>query len=610
MKSLMLLWKEAADEMAAWCGTSTTLDYNKLERRVEHEGMEFLTITLPAFCKEFERALDEGGVSPLSFPGFARKDGLPLFLGGFLERVFDRGCGSLLDVPCIDSIFAVRQLTLMFAKILLPCSDARVEEAMRKYVECDEEVRSNDSSVSDELLEEFYRVSRILWADVLSDIDLLVFDGGLIPRHGPGATADKLRGNEKWNQSEWTERLEAIFPAGEFLLPNWRYHNQLDRVRFLEPGAERPAKVISVPKTLKTPRIIAVEPTCMQYAQQALLQPLVRRIEGDSLLDRMVGFTDQEPNRFLAAKGSSDGTLATLDLSEASDRVSNQHVRVLLRDHRWLALAVDACRTRKADVQGQGVIPLAKFASMGSALCFPFEAMVFTTLLFVGVQRQLSRPLTRKDVYSLRDQVRVYGDDIIVPVDYVQSVIGALQDFGLVVNTNKSFWTGKFRESCGGDFYDGHWVTPVRVRRVMPSARRDAQELISAVSLRNQLYYAGLWRTAGWLDERIGRILPHYPIIDSSSTALGRHSFLPARGEKMHADLHTELVRAFVPHSKSPVSPLDDEGALLKCLISLEQRKGDLPVADVEHLVRSGRPQSTHIKLRWIPVHLYGVAGG
>jgi len=180
----------------------------------------------------------------------------------------------------------------------------------------------------------------------------------------------------------------------------------------------------------------------------------------------------------MAREGSHTGSLATLDLKEASDRVSNQLVRRMLENHPWLRAGVDSCRSRRAVVEfpsGRSEsIRLGKFASMGSALTFPVEALVFATCAILGIERALGRQLTKKDVHRLRGQVRVYGDDIIVPVEYVHSVNEVLETFGFRVNFGKSYWTGKFRESCGGDYYDGHDVTIVRVRRIFPSSPRNA----------------------------------------------------------------------------------------------------------------------------------------
>jgi len=219
----------------------------------------------------------------------------------------------------------------------------------------------------------------------------------------------------------------------------------------------------------------------------------------------MLDTRDQTPNQRLAREGSLTGALATLDLSEASDRVSNQLVRTMLEDYPHLHWAVDASRSRKADVPGHGVIRLAKFASMGSALCFPFEAMVFLTLIFLGIERESSTLLTRRKLERYVGKVRVYGDDIICPVDSVDSVVSVLTLFGAKVNTGKSFWTGRFRESCGKEYYAGEDISIVRVRREFPTSPKDAARVMSIISLRNQFYKTGLWATVNCWMKRFGR---------------------------------------------------------------------------------------------------------
>lgn len=595
MKSLKDLWFQVLRDLGNQCSISTTRDGQTAAGRFEHEGLSFLTITLANFASDLEKGLDRGFVDHDLFLGFKRRGGLPQFLGGFLDRVFDRGTGRLLDVPEIDSIFALRQLTKMLAKIEIPCSDARVSRAISKYIECESDVKSNDRNLSPELLEEFCRLSLIMFGDVLAEIDLAVYRGELTPKHGPGATADRIRGNAKFDQTEWTSRLEAVFPYGENCIPNWRFNYRLDPVHIREPGEERPVRVITVPKTLKTPRIIAIEPTCMQFMQQAISERLVQCLETDRTVSGMLGFSDQSPNRRMAREGSLGSGLATVDLSEASDRVSNQHVRAMLRHFPHLREAIDATRSRKADVPGKGVIRLAKFASMGSALCFPIEAMVFATVAFMGIQHSRRRQFSRKDLKSYSGQVRVYGDDIIVPVDTLVHVIRYLEAFGLKVNTDKTFGTGKFRESCGGDYYDGVDVTPVRVRRILPASRGDVPEVIAAVSLMNRLYSVGLWDSAKWVRARLEALMGDLPRVHPTSPVLGWHSFLGYDTQRISASLHRPQVKGYVVTSKLPTSTVSGEGALLKWFL----KRGDEPFADRNHLERSGRPRSVAIRPRW-----------
>jgi len=652
MKSLVSLWREAADELAAWCCTSASRDFKKLASRTEYEGTSFLTITLPSFGKDFERGLERGRIDPSDYMGFERnrrnRGPLPLFLGGFLDQVFSPVDGQLLQEPSLDCIFAVRQLTSMFGKILLETSKSRKAGAIERYLECEQEIRETAVSITEEEKSSFARVAALLWSDVFSTLERrLIADAEnrnpLLPGHGPGATADRLTGNGKYDQLEWPQRWDGLFPYEEFalaILPSSHDDERMNRVDFLEPEAERPVKVITVPKTLKTPRIIAIEPTCMQYMQQALLDPFVEELERDApplslwessiasssvrekirpvrndmttssqkghvghLPSHFVGFTDQDPNRILARIGSKYGHLATLDLSEASDRVGVWHVDVLLSRWPLLREAVMAVRSSKASVPSfrsnddqDLVIELAKYASMGSALCFPMEALVFTTSVFVGVERALNRPLTHKDISGLVGKVRVYGDDIIIPAEYVRSVIGTLESLGFKVNSGKSFWNGKFRESCGGDYYDGMDVTPIRVRRPLPVSRSDAQEVISLVELRNQFYWLGMWQTAGWLDRMIARVLPRFPIVEPTSPLLGRNSvsFAPS-ASGWDAELHHPLIKGFAVHSKPPASKASGEGALLKFFL----KRGREPFHDKEHLERQGRPRSVSIKARW-----------
>jgi len=264
---------------------------------------------------------------------------------------------------------------------------------------------------------------------------------------------------------------------------------------------------------------------------------------------------------------------------------------------------------------------------MGSALCFPVEAMVFTTVILLGIEESLNKSLTRKDVKSLAGSVRVYGDDLIVPVDHVPTIVRQLEHFGAKVGADKSFWTGRFRESCGKEFFNGQDVSIVRVRQALPSTIADVTEVISTVSLRNQLYQSGYWQTCRWLDNLLRGVLRHYPDVEPTSSVLGRVSFLGYQAEKTHPSLHSPLVRGYVVEAKAPSDELGEIDALLKCLLKLESvrsiegwgshppdflrhipdegRESDSspwapPVElDKRHLERSGRPKRVSIKLGW-----------
>jgi len=599
------LWMAVLNDSERLCGVeSTTFEKEILESRSKSEGDSFYTITLPTLSEGLQRALAEGKLSPESFRGFkmSREGFFPVFLDRFWERIFDRASGVLLDDPDKDAIFVIRQLSLLFAKLLLPCTEARMKKAFDGYIECEHEVRACDNELPIVFEEEFRKSSLVLWGAVLQAVDEDIHYQRIIPKHGPGATADKLVGNSKYQQIEWTERLERVFPLGWHAVVSPRYDRDVySGTHFIEPGAERPVRVIAVPKTLKTPRIIAIEPTCMQYMQQGLLRSFVGHIESPFIGIRentnngfsVVGFTDQTPNQRMAREGSLTGELATLDLSEASDRVSNQLVRIMTSSFPNLQEGLDACRSRVADVPGHGLIRLAKFASMGSAVTFPVEALVFSTLVFMGIARQLSTTVTPALVREYRDRVRVYGDDIIVPKDFAPSVVQTLSDFGSKVNVRKSFWSGNFRESCGKEYFAGHDVSIVKLRQVIPSQRDQVSELLGTISTRNQFYWLGYWETAKLLDSFIEPVLRYYPVVESTSSVLGRESVFSYLPEKFHAHLHNPLVKGWRVVNRLRASVLEDHGALLKCLL----KQGDEPFADSLHLLRGGRPENVRIKL-------------
>jgi hypothetical protein len=535
--------------------------------------------------------------------------------------VFDSSSGTLLEDPDIEAIYAIRQLTLYISKIALPeetsrnphqprrvVSADRERRAMSEYIQTEQDVRASDDRLDPAYLADFERVSEMLYGDLFDEMERSILAGELIPKHGPGAVADRYKANAKWNLRTWTARLQSAYMHSEdYLYPNLLYkgRNGDQDVDILEPGAEVPVKVTTVPKTLKAPRIIAMEPAAVQFAQQAVLRCFLDAQRKDGFLSRVIGILDQNPNREMAREGSLSGDLATLDLSEASDRVSNQHVRAMCARHPILLKVLDATRSRKADVPGYGVVRLAKYASMGSALCFPVEAMTFLVIVFLGIERELRVPLSRELVVKeFASRVRIFGDDIIVPREHVLSVVDELHGFGHKVNVGKSFWTGRFRESCGKEYFDGHDVSIVKVREVLPTRLKDASAVQSAVSLRNLAYWSGLWKTAAWLDNYLAKILHGYwPNVAPTSALLGRESALGYQFQRLDPNHHGPLTKGYSVVSKPPEDNLEGVGAHLKCLVQLARREPDelqlTPKVDSEHLERSGRPERVDIKLGW-----------
>jgi hypothetical protein len=132
---------------------------------------------------------------------------------------------------------------------------------------------------------------------------------------------------------------------------------------------------------------------------------------------------------------------------------------------------------------------------MGSALTFPIQSLVFLNIC-LGVGRVLHPTWSWK---RLHGQVRIFGDDIIIPRLWEPLVCRALTSLHLKVNQAKSFKDGYFRESCGMDAYKGYDVTPARIG--LSNHEPEALLIASRVAISNNFFQKGLWKSATWLAE-------------------------------------------------------------------------------------------------------------
>lgn len=206
-------------------------------------------------------------------------------------------------------------------------------------------------------------------------------------------------------------------------------------------------RLATVPKTAKIDRCIAAEPSINGFFQLALGQALRRRLKNNAGWDLD---TAQEIHRRVACESSVSCDFCTVDLSNASDTVCKTLVEVLLPPA-WFDQLNDL-RSRCTLIDGRWV-RLEKFSSMGNGFTFELETIIFAALACAVVREDGGMGELGRDVY-------VFGDDIIVPDASYASLKPVLKFCGFELNEEKSFHGSlKFRESCGGDFFDGK---PVR----------------------------------------------------------------------------------------------------------------------------------------------------
>ncbi|DAD52836.1 RNA-directed RNA polymerase [ssRNA phage SRR7687334_1] len=215
------------------------------------------------------------------------------------------------------------------------------------------------------------------------------------------------------------------------------------------PRVVRGNEFFTVPKDGTKNRGCAKEASLAVSLQLALAQELRKGLLKWHV-DLKVG---KEVHMRLAREGSRDGHLATFDLSNASDTLARNLVRLLLPEE-WYEL-LDSLRAKFTRVEGRWV-RLEKFSSMGNGFTFELETLIFCALAREACAVSGVDP----------EDVRVFGDDIIIPVGASKALAALLSFCGFTVNEGKTFRDGRFRESCGGDYFDGDDVRAIYLEEV------------------------------------------------------------------------------------------------------------------------------------------------
>lgn len=287
----------------------------------------------------------------------------------------------------------------------------------------------------------------------LSNIDLTT----LHPSHGPGVARDcENHINIRAKQDKYTS--SRFTPVMSYVDVKF-YANQLTHPFGKKVDCEDYSQLQFVPKSYAKYRSIAVEPSGKMWYQQAVREVLDQLFCTDSYLRRRIRLHDASFNMDLAREGSICGDYATIDLSSASDCVTWELVKECTRSSKVFPLIL-ASRTRKVLLPSGEMYELKSCATMGSAMCFPLECLVFAAIVEQSILDQGHDP--RRSHYS------VYGDDIVVETRYAPAVLRNLALYGFIPNVDKTFVdrsTLVFRESCGGEYVNGVDVTPLRISR-------------------------------------------------------------------------------------------------------------------------------------------------
>lgn len=256
-------------------------------------------------------------------------------------------------------------------------------------------------------------------------------------KHGPGATAERLYGWDKW--------LAMAEPTRPII------------------------RMTSVPKDRLKRRLIGIEHAKMQFLQQALAASL----RSTEWFRRWTNLEDQEAHvRFAATHineydhwGDPIGQ-CTIDLKDASDRIPLSLVEYLLPD--WYPMLATTSSSYAEFPHSAGrpdLIPLGMMATMGNGFCFELETLVFHLVAaLAGRIHDRSTEAVCLPLEHYASRIRVYGDDVIAPLRWYPMIRDTFTKCGWVINDHKTAVTPSFLETCGT-----YITAQAQLKRFMPS---------------------------------------------------------------------------------------------------------------------------------------------
>lgn len=581
-------------------------DKRTILARFHHEGLSFATQTLPSFFDSLVNYL-ETGVS--DYPGFKKKPGAsyPAFLQQLVAPIYD-------DPYSADTALSMKllyQLCVSFKKLRGPYREGVLRKQLSEFVETDIELGylEFDSEPNRCILRHAKRtIGRVLRGlDPFDPTQAQMF----LPKPGPGATNTPTKNHMRFQPHVMYTRLSEVFDYETWFYPPsypprgrrpWDLRVGRTVRKTLKEEYEPTSRFKFVPKTYAKARGICIEQLETQYLQQGIKNALYERIESHPETKGKVNFASQDVNGELAVTGSATGELATIDMSSASDRISRRLVAYLFGENAAMLNALLTLSTNTIELPDTinfiVDFPSAKFAPMGSALCFPIMALVHYALIKAII-------VFSNAPHDKTSLVYVYGDDIIIHRECVQAVYDWLPRFGMKLNKEKSFYRSRFRESCGVHAYNGIIITPSRFKSVIDNSS-PYSELISALKLEADLYNKGFFETAKTIRTAILKVkryrASHFPIVSPKSAILGWiREFADAPFindfDRMKRRWNVEhqcfefRVQCLVPVNEI-LPPLEDEKGYLRKLVTRTK-------LDAKKV--NGSCEDIRIRHRWLP---------
>lgn len=355
--------------------------------------------------------------------------------------------------------FAASALKASFLKKFVERTSVTADSlAINKFIECNEQCRMFDlrpSSSLDELL--IGQLKKNLWDFFNPNGYLLDLSPSAIFSLcgvGPGSSVG-AKGTDFYTKlfsSDLTFTHQSIYDWYKLLTnldPVWSSAENVRSSLGFKAKLVEGSNLSCVPKTRKISRSICTEPTLNMFFQIGLGRAIEKRLKSFFSIN-----LSQQPsiNRDFAKLGSVTGDYSTIDLSSASDTISLNLLSKILPKAIYETLM--RFRSPKVKINGE-FNELFMISSMGNGFTFPLETAIFAAIARSSAQ-----------IAGCKGYTSAFGDDIIVPTGAFRFATRLLKLCGFSVNEDKSYHEGSFRESCGGDYLNGHSVRGVYIKKL------------------------------------------------------------------------------------------------------------------------------------------------
>lgn len=574
-------------------------DIDTFANRIHNEGTDFYAHQLRGLRIDMLSGLETGQLSITSRFGLKKSSALPRFLHGAFANIFNKD-GTLRHDLNVGAVACVNQLTAVFTKVEGDHTPESEEKVLANFVNTEKVMASTSLDLTrviqhcykarstkgntpvDRTLGNIVEEARSLMARVLDGVD----PHEILPNHGSGVSACETPIWARYGTPRYVDKINAEWPMDSYYYSGPQgFCDNLQE--FLGSEEYDPcARVLLVPKDCRGPRLISCEPRETMWIQQGVMKQLYETASAHNLTRGSVLFTDQSPNQLAARQGSlwwkpspvletatalvwgkyhdtlnSDyGTcmektktyadhayldvnqehhvgsckalpLSTLDCTDASDMLRLDLVE-LIWPKEWFK-CLNACRSAYTELPSGQLVEMRKHAPMGSACCFPVMAFTFWSLLTAILPQ------------CMRKHVRVYGDDIVLPIFSTSAGIEVLEAVGFKINNSKSYSRGPYRESCGKEYVRGFDVSCARLH-AQPHDNADSR--MKLIAFANNLYECDLDEPTwlhGLLKEWYG-VIPQtsaQSIFDALSNKVVKEAHFDELERRLYFYTHPQQVR-------------------------------------------------------------------